>query len=70
MPKRFRRAKDLSAYEEAAARSQGHELNRRTLKQDRKRARRAASKMAKVGTAGQGMEIDGLQETFITGVEG
>jgi len=70
MPKRFRRAKDLSAYEGAAARSQSHELNRRMLKQDRKRAWGAASKMAKVRTTGQGMEIDELQETFISGVEG
>jgi nuclear GTP-binding protein len=68
-PKRFRRAKDLSAYEEAAARSQGHALNRRTLKQDRKRARKAASKLMKAGTAGSVMEVDELQETFIAGVQ-
>jgi len=69
-PKRFRRAKDLSAYEEAAARSQSHALNRRTLKQDRKRALKAANKSMKAGTAGSGMEIDELQETFIAGVQG
>ncbi|KAG0701473.1 P-loop containing nucleoside triphosphate hydrolase protein [Suillus ampliporus] len=66
MPKRFRRAKDLSAYEEAAARSQSRALNRRSLKQDRKRARRAASKLMK---AGPEMDVDGLQETFIAGVQ-
>ncbi|OAX39703.1 P-loop containing nucleoside triphosphate hydrolase protein [Rhizopogon vinicolor AM-OR11-026] len=69
-PKRFRRAKDLSAYDDAAARSQNHALNRRTLKQDRKRARKAASKLMKAGTAGSGMEIDELQETFIADAQG
>jgi nuclear GTP-binding protein len=67
IPKRFRRAKDLSAYEEAAARSQSRAMNRRSLKQDRKRARRAANKLAK---AESGMEVDGLQETFIADVQG
>lgn len=67
IPKRFRRAKDLSAYEEAAARSQSRSMNRRSLKQDRKRARRAANKLTK---AESGMEVDGLQETFIADVQG
>ncbi|KAG1772037.1 P-loop containing nucleoside triphosphate hydrolase protein [Suillus occidentalis] len=67
IPKRFRRAKDLSAYEEAAARSQSRAMNRRSLKQDRKRARRAANKLTK---AESGMEVDGLQETFIADVQG
>ncbi|KAG2148918.1 P-loop containing nucleoside triphosphate hydrolase protein [Suillus clintonianus] len=67
VPKRFRRAKDLSAYEEAAARSQNHALNRRSLKQDRKRARRAANKLMKTES---GMEVDELQETFIADVQG
>ncbi|KAG1856012.1 P-loop containing nucleoside triphosphate hydrolase protein [Suillus subalutaceus] len=67
IPKRFRRAKDLSAYEEAAARSQNRTMNRRSLKQDRKRARRAANKLTK---AESGMEVDGLQETFIADVQG
>ncbi|KAG2069012.1 P-loop containing nucleoside triphosphate hydrolase protein [Suillus decipiens] len=65
MPKRFRRAKDLSAYEEAATRSQSRAMNRRSLKQDRKRARRAANKLTKTES---GMEVDGLQETFIADV--
>lgn len=67
IPKRFRRAKDLSAYEEAAARSQSRAMNRRSLKQDRKRARRAANKLTK---AESGMDVDGLQETFIADVQG
>ncbi|KAG2749364.1 P-loop containing nucleoside triphosphate hydrolase protein [Suillus brevipes Sb2] len=67
IPKRFRRAKDLSAYEEAAARSQSRSMNRRSLKQDRKRARRAANKLTQ---AESGMEVDGLQETFIADVQG
>lgn len=67
IPKRFRRAKDLSAYEEAAAQSQSRVMNRRSLKQDRKRARRAANKLTK---AESGMEVDGLQETFIADVQG
>jgi len=67
IPKRFRRAKDLFAYEEAAARSQSRAMNRRSLKQDRKRARRAANKLTK---AESGMEVDGLQETFIADVQG
>ncbi|KAG1748118.1 P-loop containing nucleoside triphosphate hydrolase protein [Suillus lakei] len=66
IPKRFRRAKDLSAYEEAAARSQSRVLNRRSVKQDRKRARRAANKLMR---AESGMEVDGLQETFIADVQ-
>ncbi|KAG2337125.1 P-loop containing nucleoside triphosphate hydrolase protein [Suillus weaverae] len=67
IPKRFRRAKDLSAYEEAAARSQSRVMNRRSVKQDRKRARRAANKLTK---AESGMEVDGLQETFIADAQG
>lgn len=65
IPKRFRRAKDLSAYEEAAVRSQSRAMNRRSLKQDRKRARRAANKLTKGESR---MEVDGLQETFIADV--
>ncbi|KAG2113554.1 P-loop containing nucleoside triphosphate hydrolase protein [Suillus discolor] len=65
IPKRFRRAKDLSAYEEAAVRSQSRAMNRRSLKQDRKRARRAANKLTKAESR---MEVDGLQETFIADV--
>ncbi|KAG9311822.1 P-loop containing nucleoside triphosphate hydrolase protein [Chiua virens] len=42
-PKRFRKAKDLSAYEEAASRS--HPLSRKALKKDAKRARRAATRL-------------------------
>lgn len=67
IPKRLRRAKDLSAYEEAAARSQSRTMNKRTLKQERKRARRAANKLTKTES---GMEVDGLQETFIADVQG
>ncbi|KAI6122588.1 P-loop containing nucleoside triphosphate hydrolase protein [Pisolithus croceorrhizus] len=67
MPKRFRRAKDLSAYEEAAARS--HPLNRKTLKRDAKRARRAAARSRKAMAQGSGMEVDDLCNTFIAGVE-
>ncbi|KAG2155249.1 P-loop containing nucleoside triphosphate hydrolase protein [Suillus bovinus] len=67
IPKRFRRAKDLSAYEEVAARSQSRAINRRSLKQDRKRARRAANKLTKAESR---MEVDGLQETFIADVQG
>ncbi|KAG1748059.1 hypothetical protein EDB19DRAFT_1905117 [Suillus lakei] len=67
IPKRFRRAKDLSAYEEAAARSQGRALNRRSVKQDRRRSRRSANKLMK---AELGMEVDGLQETIIADVQG
>ncbi|KAI6152723.1 P-loop containing nucleoside triphosphate hydrolase protein [Pisolithus thermaeus] len=67
MPKRFRRAKDLSAYEEAAARS--HPLNRKTLKRDAKRARRAAARSRKVVAQESGMEVDDLCNTFITSVE-
>ncbi|KAG1782146.1 P-loop containing nucleoside triphosphate hydrolase protein [Suillus placidus] len=67
IPKRFRRAKDLSSYEEAAAQSQSRVMNRRSVKQDRKRARRAANKLTK---AESGMEVDELQETFIADVQG
>lgn len=65
LPKRFRRAKDLSAYEEAAGRS--HPLNRKTLKRDAKRARRAAARSRNAQESG--MEVDGLGDTFIAGVE-
>ncbi|KIK95872.1 hypothetical protein PAXRUDRAFT_349936 [Paxillus rubicundulus Ve08.2h10] len=67
MPKRFRRAKDLSAYEDAAARS--HPLNRKVLKKDAKRARRAATKLQKGVRQPSGMEVDELQNTFMTGIE-
>ncbi|KAF9220629.1 P-loop containing nucleoside triphosphate hydrolase protein [Gyrodon lividus] len=67
MPKRFRRAKDLSAYEAAAARS--HPLNRKVLKKDAKRARRAATKLQKSVAHTSGMEVDELQNTFMTGIE-
>ncbi|KAF9232232.1 P-loop containing nucleoside triphosphate hydrolase protein [Melanogaster broomeanus] len=66
-PKRLRRAKDLSAYEEAAGRS--HPLNRKVLKRDAKRARRAATKLHKSLGQTSGMEIDELQNTFMTGIE-
>ncbi|KAG6337197.1 hypothetical protein ID866_1911 [Astraeus odoratus] len=66
-PKRLRRAKDLSAYEEAATRS--HPLNRKTLKRDAKRARRTAARLLKGTKQPSGMDIDELQGTFITGVE-
>ncbi|KAH0835746.1 P-loop containing nucleoside triphosphate hydrolase protein [Lanmaoa asiatica] len=69
-PKRFRRARDLSVYEEAAAES--HPLRRRTLKKDAKRARRAATRMwQRSEQAGVGMEVevDELQNTFMTGIE-
>ena len=68
-PKRFRRAKDLSRYEVTAAES--HPLHRKTLKQDAKRARRAATRLQR--RAGQGMEVevevDGLGDTFMTELE-
>lgn len=57
MPKRFRRAKDLSAYEEAASRS--HPLNRKTLKKDARRTRRAAAKLQSCMRHASGMEVDG-----------
>lgn len=66
MPKRFRRAKDLSVYEEAAARS--HPLNRKTLKRDAKRARRAAARSRNAVAQESGMEVDDLCNTFIAGV--
>ena len=66
MPKRFRRTKDLSAYEEAASRS--HPLNRKTLKKDARRARRAAAKLQSCMRQASGMEVDDLGETFIAGV--
>jgi len=69
-PKRLRRAKDLSAYEEAAAKS--HPLSRKTLKRDAKRARRAATRMqrqeARDGVSME-VEVDGLENTFMTGIE-
>jgi len=67
MPKRFRRAKDLSAYEDAAARS--HPLNRKVLKKDAKKARRAATKLQRGVGQTSGMEVDELQNTFMTGIE-
>ncbi|KAH7886774.1 P-loop containing nucleoside triphosphate hydrolase protein [Phlebopus sp. FC_14] len=67
MPKRFRRAKDLSAYEESAARS--HPLNRKVMKKDAKRARRAATKLLKGSGQPSGMEVDELQNSFMTGIE-
>ncbi|KIJ67353.1 hypothetical protein HYDPIDRAFT_173921 [Hydnomerulius pinastri MD-312] len=67
MPKRFRRAKDLSAYEDAAVRS--HPLNRKVLKKDAKKARRAATKHQKSSGQASGMEVDELQNTFMTGIE-
>lgn len=67
VPKRFRRAKDLSAYEEAAARS--HPLSKKTLKRDAKRARRAAARSWNVVGQESGMEVDDLRDTFIVGVE-
>ncbi|KAL4076583.1 P-loop containing nucleoside triphosphate hydrolase protein [Scleroderma yunnanense] len=67
MPKRFRRAKDLSAYEKAAM--QSHPLNRKALKKDAKRARRAATKLQNSIGQSLGMEVDDLQSTVITGME-
>ncbi|KAG8215885.1 hypothetical protein J3R82DRAFT_7852 [Butyriboletus roseoflavus] len=66
-PKRFRRAKDLSAYELAAAES--HPLHRKTLKKGAKRARRAATRLERrPGHGGMGMEVEvELQNTFMTG---
>lgn len=67
-PKRFRRAKDLSAYEAAAAES--HPLRRKALKKDAKRARRAATRLERrSGQGGVGMEVDELQNTFMMGIE-
>ncbi|KAH7922290.1 P-loop containing nucleoside triphosphate hydrolase protein [Leucogyrophana mollusca] len=69
-PKRLRRAKDLSAYEEAAARSSP--MSRKVLKKVAKRARRAANKLHKssLQKTSSGMEVDELQFTFIAGVGG
>ncbi|KAH7912097.1 P-loop containing nucleoside triphosphate hydrolase protein [Hygrophoropsis aurantiaca] len=69
-PKRIRRAKDLSAYEEAAAWS--NPMSRKVLKQDAKKARRAANKLHKTSLqkTSSGMEVDELQFTFIAGVNG
>jgi len=71
-PKRLRKAKDLSAYDEAAPR--GNSLSRKTLKRDAKRARRAASRAFRAhgeGVAGgPGMEVDDLQFTFMAQTEG
>ncbi|KAF8129048.1 P-loop containing nucleoside triphosphate hydrolase protein [Boletus edulis] len=64
-PKRFRRAKDLSAYEEAAVES--HPLRRKTLKKDAKRARRAATRVQRRSGQGVGMEVDDLRDTFMMG---
>ncbi|EGN97383.1 hypothetical protein SERLA73DRAFT_110594 [Serpula lacrymans var. lacrymans S7.3] len=71
-PKRLRKAKDLSAYDEAAPR--GNSLSRKTLKKDAKRARRDASRAFRahgegVG-GGPGMEVDDLQFTFMAQMEG
>lgn len=69
-PKRFRRAKDLSSYEEAAAES--HPLHRRALKTDAKRARRAAKRLERrsgQGGVGMEMEVADLQNTFMTAIE-
>lgn len=68
-PKRLRKAKDLSAYEEAAAKS--HPLSRKTLKRDAKRARRAAARLQRRDGEGANMEVevDELQNTFMTGIE-
>ena len=66
-PKRFRKAKDLSAYEEAAAKS--HPLCRKTLKRDAKRARRAERRLERRAGEGVSMEVDELQNTFMAGIE-
>lgn len=66
-PKRFRRAKNLSVYEEAAA--QSHPLRRKTLKKDAKKARRAATRLQRRSGQGPGMEVDELRDTFMAGVE-
>lgn len=66
-PKRFRRARDLSAYEEAAAGS--HLLRRKTLKKDAKRARRAATRLERRSGQRMEVEVDELQNTFMTGIE-
>ena len=61
-PRWFRRAKDPSAYEEAAAES--HPLREKTLKKDVKKVRRAA-RQGRVG-----MEVDELRDTFMTKIDG
>lgn len=66
-PKRLRRAKDLSAYEEAAAKN--HPLSRKTLKRDAKRARRAATRMRRQEARDGSMEVDTLENTFMAGIE-
>ena len=68
-PKRFRRAKDLSAYEEAAAES--HPLRKKTLKKDAKKARREARRLQRRSGKGVGMEVevDELQDTFMAGID-
>ncbi|KAF8558360.1 P-loop containing nucleoside triphosphate hydrolase protein [Imleria badia] len=66
-PKRFRRAKDLSSYEEAAA--QSHPLRRKTLKRDAKKARRATTRLQRRSGQGVGMEVDELRDTFMAGIE-
>ena len=66
MPKRFRRAKDLSAYEEAASRS--HPLHKKILKKDARRARRAAAKLRNGMGQDASMEVDDLRDTFIAGI--
>ena len=68
-PKRLRRARDLSAYEVAAAAS--HPLRRKALKQDAKKARRAATRMLRRSERDVGMEVEveELRDTFMTEVE-
>ena len=68
-PKRFRRAKDLSAYEEAAAES--HPLRKKTLKKDAKKARREARRLQRRSGKGVGMEVevDELRDTFMAGID-
>ena len=68
-PKRFRRAKDLSAYEEAAAES--HPLRKKTLKKDAKKARREARRLQRRSGQGVGMEVevDELRDTFMAGID-
>ncbi|KAF9231158.1 hypothetical protein BU15DRAFT_68570 [Melanogaster broomeanus] len=64
--KRLRHAKDLSAYEEAAARS--YPFNRKMLKVDAKCTRRAATKLPKSLGQTSGMEVDELLNTFKLGI--
>ena len=66
-PKRFRKAKDLSAYEEAAAES--HPLRKKALKKDAKKARRAATRLQRRSGQIVGMEVDELRDTFMTGID-